>query len=94
MKSISADRIYNQLNISHINIGSGKEIKIKELSYLIKDLIGYKGDLVFDTSKPDGTPKKLLDISIANKFGWTPTINLYDGLEDTIKNYISNRTMQ
>ena len=71
MNRVSADKIYNQLNTSHINIGSGKDIKIKKLSYLIKDLIGYNGNLVFDTSKPEGTPKKLLDISIANKLGWS-----------------------
>ena len=94
MNRVSADRIYNQLNTSHINIGSGKDIKIKKLSYLIKDLIGYNGNLVFDTSKPEGTPKKLLDISIANKLGWSAAIDLYDGLEDTIKNYISFRQMQ
>ena len=94
MKKISAEKIYNQLNVSHINIGSGKEIKIKELSYLIKDLIEYKGDLVFDISKPDGTPKKLLDTSIANKIGWAPKIDLHDGLEHTIKSYIEKRTIQ
>ena len=75
---------------SHINIGNGDDISIMELAILIKDIIGYKGDLVTDTSKPDGTPKKLLDSSIIQSCGWRPSISLKDGIEMTYQDFLSN----
>ncbi|MCX8492451.1 MAG: NAD-dependent epimerase/dehydratase family protein, partial [Cyclobacteriaceae bacterium] len=68
-----------------INIGSGKEISIKELAVLIKTIEGYQGDLKFNTSKPDGTPRKLMDTSRINNLEWNPKINLEEGLERIIK---------
>lgn len=73
---------------SHINIGSGEEINIKELSIIIKDIVGYKGDMKFDNSKPDGTPRKLLDNSKINHLGWHAKVNLKDGLIKTYKDYL------
>jgi GDP-L-fucose synthase len=63
-----------------INIGTGEDISIKELAFKIKELIGYEGDLVFDPSKPDGMPKKLLDVSRLNKLGWKHKTSLDEGL--------------
>ena len=73
---------------SHINIGSGEEINIKELAVIIKDVVGYKGDIKFDNSKPDGTPRKLLDNSKINYLGWQAKVNLKDGLIKTYKDYL------
>ena len=73
---------------SHINIGSGEEINIKELAVIIKDVVGYKGDIKFDNSKPDGTPRKLLDNSKINHLGWHAKVNLKDGLIKTYKDYL------
>jgi GDP-L-fucose synthase len=73
--------------LSHVNVGSGKEISIKEIALMIQDIIGFKGSLIFDSSRPDGTPRKLLDVSRLNDLGWKHRINLHDGLRDTYKWY-------
>jgi GDP-L-fucose synthase len=73
-----------------INIGTGKEISIKELAYLVKEIVGYKGKLRFDTSKPDGTPRKLLDVSRLKKLGWSYRIKLKDGIAKTYDWYLKN----
>jgi GDP-L-fucose synthase len=64
-----------------VNIGSGTEISIKELALLIKELVGYSGDLVFDASKPDGTPRKLMDVSFLHSLGWQHSIGLSEGIK-------------
>lgn len=68
-----------------INIGTGDDISIKDLAELVKKVVGYQGRLVFDTSKPDGTPRKLLDVSKINSMGWKATITLQTGIEQTYK---------
>ena len=75
--------IENKFEGNLINIGSGKDITIKELANLIIDIIGFSGFLNFDSSKPDGTPKKLLDVSKIKSLGWSPEICLEDGLRTT-----------
>ena len=74
---------YNEPGL--VNIGCGTDITIKELSQLIASEVGYKGQLVFDTTKPDGTPRKLMNTSKINKLGWYPNIDLKKGLIKTIK---------
>ena len=73
-----------------INVGSGQEISIKNLALLIKDLMGFQGDVIFDSSKPDGNPRKLLDSSLMNGLGWNDFTDLRNGLTSTIKWYKSN----
>lgn len=73
---------------SHINVGSGEDISIKQLAYNIKDIVGYNGKIIFDTSKPDGTIRKLLDTSLINKLGWYPKIDLKEGLLKTYSSYL------
>lgn len=70
-------------NVFHMNVGSGQDIAISELAELIKEITGFEGSLHFDTEKPDGTPKKLLDVSILRSLGWKPRIHLREGLKDT-----------
>ena len=79
-------------NISEniLNIGSGEEISIKDLASLIKETIGYKGELLFDSTKPDGNPRKLLDSSRFNNYGWKSSVKLKDGLIETYKWYLEN----
>lgn len=74
----------------HINIGTGKEISIKELALLIKSIIAYEGELKFDTSKPDGTPRKLLDVSKLNNLGWKYKIELEQGIEELYNWFLEN----
>lgn len=73
-----------------INIGTGKDVSIKELAYLVKKITGFSGRVTFDTSKPDGMPRKLLDASKINKLGWKARISLEEGLKNTYRWYISN----
>jgi len=73
-----------------INIGSGKEVTIKELSETIKDVVGYKGEIRWDTSMPDGTPRKVIDCTKINGLGWSPKISLKDGLLRTYQDYLEN----
>jgi len=68
---------------SYINIGCGKDITIKDLAYLIRDIVGYKGELIFDTTKPNGTFRKLLDVGLAKSLGWEYQIELEDGIRRT-----------
>ena len=65
----------------HVNVGSGKDVSIKELAELIKKTVGFKGELTFNTSKPDGTPRKLMDVSALAKLGWKYQIELEDGIQ-------------
>jgi len=82
--------IENKIDDNLINIGSGFEVSIKELVNLIQSIVGYKGKINFNTSKPDGNPRKLLDSSKINKYGWKATTDLVEGLELTYKWYIKN----
>ena len=78
----------NKLSASIYNVGSGEEISIKKLSLMIARITGFEGKIVFDPYKLDGTPRKLLDSSKIIKLGWKKTINLYEGIEFTYKNYL------
>ena len=71
-----------------INIGWGKDLSINDLAVMIADIVGFTGLIEWDTSKPDGTPRKLLDTSKINKLGWQPKIGLRDGIESTYKWYL------
>lgn len=72
----------------HINVGSGQEVTIKELAELVKEVVGFEGELVWDAAKPDGTPRKLMDSSKLADLGWVPKVSLKDGLVDTYKWYV------
>ncbi|KAL2482879.1 putative GDP-L-fucose synthase 2 [Forsythia ovata] len=76
--------------LEHVNVGSGKEVSIKELTELVKEVVGYEGEIVWDSSKPDGTPRKLMDSSKLEGLGWEPKISLKDGLMDTYRWYLEN----
>ena len=73
----------NYSELEPVNLGYGKDVTIEELALLIKNTVGFKGGLVFDRSKPDGTPRKLLDISKITAMGWHPKIDLRSGLQST-----------
>ena len=77
-----------------INIGWGEDITIEELAHLVQEVVGYPGRLVFDLSKPDGTPRKLLDTSKINALGWRPRIGLREGIQDTYRWYLGHAAEQ
>ncbi len=76
-----------------VNIGWGKEITIHDLALLIREIVGFKGKLVFDTSKPDGTPRKLLDVTLLNSLGFTPTIHLREGIARTYADFVKKHAI-
>ena len=71
-----------------INVGCGNDVTIRELAEIVSEVVGFKGELIFDPSKPDGTPRKLLDTSRLEKLGWTPRVSLRDGIEQTYQWYL------
>jgi GDP-L-fucose synthase len=74
----------------HVNIGSGSDVTISELAHAIKDCVSFKGEIFFDRTKPDGTPRKLVDSSFMRSMGWSPRIELRDGLSATYAWYLNN----
>ncbi len=82
--------LQNYSDEQHVNVGTGKDIAISELAALIAEVVGFDGTLTFDPSKPDGTPRKLLDVSRLTALGWTPSTSLRDGLTATYRWYCEN----
>ncbi len=77
--------------LSHINVGTGVDCTIRELAETMKKVVGFKGDLVFDTSKPDGTPRKLMDVSRLKALGWQASISLEEGLANTYQWFLQHQ---
>lgn len=73
-----------------VNLGTGKELSIKELAELVKKVVGFKGNITFDTTKPDGTPRKLLDVSKLEKLGWKYKTELEDGIKLAYEDFLNN----
>ena len=88
MQHVSAQQLYTELGETHINIGTGIDLTIKELAEMVQDMLSYPGTLLWDHSKPDGTYKKQLDISLLQNTGFTPSIELEKGIETVYRNYI------
>ncbi|NNC82685.1 MAG: GDP-L-fucose synthase [Flavobacteriales bacterium] len=73
-----------------LNIGTGEDISIKELALMIKEIVGFEGDLTFDTSRPDGTPRKLMDVSRIRSLGWEPKIGLQEGIRQVYEQEVKH----
>ena len=76
--------------LSHINVGTGKDITIRKMAETMKEVVGYKGKLIFDTVKPDGAPRKLIDVTRLSDMGWNYSVDLKEGLKKTYKWYLTN----
>ena len=83
-------RFENKLPEHLYNVGSGKDIVIKELAQTIQKVVGHKGQIIWDSSKPDGTAKKLMDVSKMKEMGWTYSTDLEEGIEKTYKWFLEN----
>lgn len=81
---------HTQPMLSHINVGFGSDVTIKELAEAVSQTVGYQGQITFDTSKPDGTPRKLMDSSRLNALGWSATVDLQDGLRQAYADFLKN----
>jgi GDP-L-fucose synthase len=77
--------------LSHINVGTGKDITIREMAETMKQVVGFKGELVFDATKPDGSPRKLIDVSRLKNMGWNYTVDLTEGLNKTYMWYKNDK---
>ena len=86
---IDAKDIYNQ-GITHLNIGTGEDITIKDLAELIKRVVGFTDEIVYDNSKPDGTYRKLLDVSRINRLGCKSKIDLEEGIKKTYEWFLKH----
>lgn len=80
----------NYSDESHVNVGTGEELSIHDLALIVKKVVGYQGNIVYDSSKPDGTPRKLLDVSRLHKSGWRHNVSLQEGIE-TVYNWYCNQ---
>ncbi len=87
MQHIDAPQLYG-MGITHLNIGTGEDLSIKELAALIADITGYTGEIEWDRSKPDGTPRKLMDVSRINALGWKAKIGLREGIERVVAEFL------
>ena len=74
----------------HLNIGTGEDLTIKDLAHLVRTLAGFKGQTLWDATKPDGTPRKVMDVARLKAMGWNPTISLEDGIQETIRWFEAN----
>jgi len=94
LMSLSKKEYWNYVNerCSHVNIGFGEDISIIEVANIISDIVGFQGELKFDTSKPDGTPKKLLDCSLIRRMGWQPQVDLKKGLTISYQDFVNNHS--
>ncbi|OGB22792.1 MAG: GDP-fucose synthetase [Burkholderiales bacterium RIFCSPLOWO2_02_FULL_57_36] len=77
--------------LSHINVGSGEEVTIRDLAELVRKVVGYSGEIEFDTTRPDGSPRKLIDSSRLSALGWTPKMRLADGVVETYHRFLADR---
>jgi GDP-L-fucose synthase len=75
---------------THVNVGTGVDHTIRDIADMVADAVGYTGETDWDTTKPDGTPRKLLDVSVLRGLGWQPQIPLRDGIESTVAWYRAN----
>jgi len=89
MDKVEAKDLYEK-GLTHINIGTGEDLSIAELAGIIKTITGFKGSIRYDSSKPDGTPRKLLDVSHLNKLGWKHKTSLQEGISSTYDWFVNN----
>ena len=75
--------------LSHINVGTGTDVTIRKLAETVKDIVEFKGELIFDSTKPEGTPRKLLDVSLLKNLGWSASVPLKSGLEYSYEDFLS-----
>ena len=81
----------NKLKESLYNVGSGEDLSLKELALRVQKIIGHEGEIIWDTSKPDGTPRKVMEVSKLKNLGWSPKISLEQGIEETYQWFLENR---
>lgn len=87
MENLDARQLYDELSVTHVNIGVGEDLSILDLARLISRIVGYDGEIMLDPSKPDGTPRKIMDNSLLNRLGFRHSIDLEQGISEVYKQY-------
>jgi GDP-L-fucose synthase len=87
MEKVDAQTLYDELKQTHINIGTGIDLTIKELADIVKEVVGFQGEICWDATKPDGTHKKQLDVSLLKQLKWEHRITLEQGIAMVYENY-------
>jgi GDP-L-fucose synthase len=90
LENLDAKTLYDEMNVAHINVGSGEDLTILELAQTIADVVGFEGEIVRDESKPDGTPRKVLDVARLRSLGWEKARPLREGIEETYRWFLEN----
>ena len=80
--------------LSHVNVGTGEDVTIRDLAETVKEVVGFTGNLVFDTSKPDGPPRKLMVVEVLSNLGWTASVGLRDGLRHSYQDFLNNQNIR
>ena len=91
METLDAETLYEKLECTHVNIGTGSEIAIAGLAQLVAKIVGFNGEIRWDRTKPDGTPRKLMDVSLLEKLGFRSRISLEEGIRTVYEWYISSK---
>ena len=86
---IDSHASHTEATQSHINVGTGEDVTIRELAETVMRTVGFQGELQFDASKPDGTPRKLLDVSTLARMGWHAKVKLEAGLQQTYRDFLN-----
>ena len=73
-----------------LNVGTGKDHTVQQIAELVKEIVGLQGEVIYDSSKPDGTPRKLLDVSRVKKYRWTHSVDLHDGIKKTYEDFLKH----
>ena len=89
MLNVNSQKLYDELNQTHINIGTGEDLTIFELAEMVKKIVNYDGNIIWDSTKPDGTYKKQLDVNLIHQLGWKHKINLNEGIKLVYNQYIN-----
>ena len=87
LSELQAEKLYDELDQTHINIGTGEDLTIRELSGVVQSITDFRGEITWNTSKPDGTPKKQLDVSLLHRLGWKHQTGLKQGIQRVYKDY-------
>lgn len=92
LENLDARTLYDEMNVAHVNVGSGEDLTILELAQTIAEVVGFEGEIARDESKPDGTPRKVLDVSRLRSLGWEKARPLRAGIEETYQWFLENES--
>ena len=94
LENVDAETLYDNMGVSHINIGCGEDLSIANLVNMIAQIVNFKGEIRYDPTKPDGTPRKLLDTTRLKNLGWAPVVSLHEGIRKSYAWYLEHELIK